>query len=163
MESTPKYAKPKGWLFILAAALPAAAAALGTVTVVVKTAALKKRPQFYAPTVGSAALGEKLRSSGEQDGWFKVAEGEGYAWIHSSAVTEKKVSYGSASSVGSGGASAEEITLAGKGFNSQVEGSYRSKHPGANFAAVDAMEREKVSEEEALRFLKEGGLGGGGR
>ncbi len=152
------------WLFALLAALPATAAALGTVTVVVKTAALKKRPQFYAPTVGTARLGEKLRSTGEQDGWFKVASGDdGSAWIHSSAVTEKRVRYGSAGSVGSGDTSAEEVSLAGKGFNSQVEGSYKKQHPGSNFAALDAMEAAKVSDDEALRFLRAGGLAGGAR
>lgn len=153
----------KGWLFALLWALPVTAAAVGTVTVVVKTAAIKKRPQFFAPTVGTASLGQKLASKGEQDGWFSVASGEGGGWIHSSAVTEKRVRYGSAGSVGAGDTTAEEVSLAGKGFNSQVEGSYKRKNPGSNFAAVDSMEAAKVSEEDALKFLRDGGLGGGDR
>ena len=147
------------WLWILLAAAPATAAAL-TVTVVVRTAPVKARPQFYAPSVGSAKLGDVFSAGAGKDGWYAVSSGGKDGWLHSSAVTEKRVRLGSGDSVGTGEASADEITLAGKGFNSQVEGAYKKGHPDSDFAAVDAMERAKIPEAAVLKFMEAGGLGG---
>ena len=79
-------------------------------------------------------------------------------------------------------ASASEVALAGKGFNKQVEDSYKAKHADANFAAVDRMLKisrsrrprsrpssrkassaspEAESEGPALRFRRGGRRAGG--
>jgi len=141
------------FLLVLAAlALTAAAAYSSTITVLVQETALRKRAQSYAPSVGTARLGQKFESSGLEAGFHKTPSG----YVHSSAVTERKVRLGSADSVG-GGASAEEVTLAGKGFNAQVEKSYGDKS-AVNFSAVNAMERRTASESELFAFLRAGGL-----
>lgn len=144
------------FLLALALALTAAAAYASTITVLVQQTALRKRPQSYSPSVGTAKLGQKFESSGLETGFHKTSSG----YIHSSAVTERKVKLGSADSVG-GSASSEEVTLAGKGFNAQVEKSYGEKN-AANFAAVNAMERRSVGEAELFAFLRAGGLLEGG-
>ena len=59
-------------------------------------------------------------------------------------------------------ATASEAALAGKGFNKQVEDSYRAKHAEANFAGVDRMLQVKVSPAQVEDFLKQGKLGGQG-
>lgn len=141
---------------LLAAALvfSAAAAFSSTITVLVQETALRKRAQSYAPSVGVARLGQKYEAAGLEAGFYKTSAG----YIHSSAVTAKKVRLGSAASVG-GSASAEEVTLAGKGFNSQVEKSYGDKNGAAvNFSAVNAMERRSVPESVLFDFLRAGGL-----
>lgn len=146
-------------LLLAAAALLAASAAFAaTVTVLVQETALRKRPQSYAPSVGTARLGQKFETEGQESGFYKTASG----YIHSSAVTARKVSLGSADSTG-GSASADEVTLAGKGFNAQVEKSYGSKNGAANFSGVNAMERRSVSEAALFEFLKSGGLMGGSK
>jgi len=137
--------------FILAAF--AAAVHASTITVLVQETALRKRAQSYAPSIGTARLGQKFESSGLTAGFHKTPSG----FIHASAVTERKVKIGSADSVG-GGTSAEEITLAGKGFNAQVEKSYGAQNAGANFTAVNAMERRSVAEPALFDFLRAGGL-----
>ncbi|MCR4295114.1 MAG: SH3 domain-containing protein [Elusimicrobia bacterium] len=144
-------------LLAAALALTGAAAYASTITVLVHRTALRKRPQSYSPSVGIARLGQKLESSGLESGFHKTPSG----YIHSSAVTARKVKLGSADSVG-GSASSEEVTLAGKGFNAQVEKSYGEKNGSANFAAVDAMERRSVGEAELFAFLRAGGLLEGG-
>ncbi len=144
-------------LLALALALTAAAAYASTITVLVQQTALRKRPQSYAPSIGTAKLGQKFESSGLEAGFHKTPSG----YIHASAVTLKKVKLGSADSVG-GSASAEEVTLAGKGFNAQVEKSYGEKNGAADFAAVNAMERRSVGEAELFAFLRAGGLLEGG-
>lgn len=123
------------------------------VTVLVQQAAVRKRPQFFAPSVAVARLGQRFEATGPDGGWYKVPAG----YIHESAVTSRKVRLGSAASVG-GSATAEEITLAGKGFNAQVEKSYGAKNGSANFPAVDAMSRRSAGEAAVLEFLRAGGL-----
>jgi hypothetical protein len=144
-------------LIAAALALLSAAAFASTITVLVQETAVRKRAQSYAPSVGVARLGQKFETSGLESGFYKTSSG----YIHASAVTEKKVKLGSADSVG-GSASAEEVTLAGKGFNAQVEKSYGEKNGEANFAAVNAMERRSIAEGELFEFLRAGGLLGAG-
>ncbi len=140
-------------LVSLALAFSAAAAFSATITVLVQETTLRKRPQSYAPSLGTAHLGQKFESAGQESGFYKTSSG----YIHSSAVTAKKVSLGSDDSVG-GSASAEEVTLAGKGFNAQVEKSYGNKNGSVNFGAVNAMERRSVGEASLFDFLRAGGL-----
>ena len=141
--------------FILAVGmfLSASAALAATVTVLVQETTLRKRPQFFAPSAGSARLGQTFETEGLREGWYKVSRG----YLHQSAVTTKSVHLGSASSVG-GSASAEEVTLAGKGFNAQVEKAYGNKNAAANFSAVNALERRAVSESALFDFLRAGAL-----
>ncbi len=136
------------------AGLPAAALA-ATVTVLVQQTAVRKKPQFYAPAAGTARLGQTFEAEGPDGGWYKV-DGAVDGYIHASAVTAKKVKVGG-DSVG-GGASAEEVTLAGKGFNAQVEKSYGAKNGAADFSGVNAMERRGVSDAAVLEFMRSGGL-----
>jgi hypothetical protein len=141
---------------LLAAAVllfAAAAATAATITVLVSETALRKRAQSYASSVGTAKLGQKFETSGMESGFYKTASG----YIHASAVTARKVTLGSAYSV-DGSATAEELTLAGKGFNAQVEKSYAGKNVSVNFSAVTAMERRSTSEEALFDFLRTGGL-----
>lgn len=147
--------KPARFLALLAAAgLPAAALA-ASVTVLVQETAVRQKPRFYAPAAATARLGQSFEAEGPENGWFKTSRG----YIHASAVTAKKVKVGG-DKVG-GGASAEEVTLAGKGFNAQVEKQYAKEGKG-DFAAVDAMERRGYGEAAVLQFLREGGLLPGG-
>lgn len=145
--------KTRFWLFFTAAALCGSAALAATVTVLVQETAVRKRPQFFAPSVATAKLGQTFEASGPNEGWFKTDSG----YIHQSAVTAKKVRLNAGGSVG-GTATAEEVTLAGKGFNAQVEKSYKGKNSAANFGAVDAMERRSASESSLMDFLRAGGL-----
>lgn len=144
--------KPR-FLLIGAALLSAAVATATTITVLVHDTALRKRPQSYAPSVGTAHLGQKFESEGLESGFYKTDSG----YIHASAVTERKANLGAGDSVG-GSATADEVTLAGKGFNAQVEKSYGDKNGAANFSAVNAMERRSVSESALFEFLRAGGL-----
>lgn len=126
-----------------------------TVTVLVQETVVRKKPQFFAAAAGTARLGQTFEGEGPENGWYKV-DGKFDGYIHASAVTAKKVKV-SGDSVG-GGASAEEVTLAGKGFNAQVEKSYGAKNGAADFSGVNAMERREVSEAAVLEFMRAGGL-----
>jgi hypothetical protein len=53
--------------------------------------------------------------------------------------------------------SANEVALAGKGFNQEVEDAYRNQG-NLNYADVDLVEAITVSEDDLRRFLEEGRL-----
>ena len=147
--------KTRFWILLLAAALGASAALAATITVLVQQTAVRKRPQFYAPAAATAKLGDVFSADGPTNGWYKTDGG----YIHESAVTAKKVKLSDDATVnGGGGATADEVTLAGKGFNSQVEQSYSAQNSAANFAAVDAMEKRAVPDAQEIEFLRRGGL-----
>ena len=55
-------------------------------------------------------------------------------------------------------ASSDEIALAGKGFNEQVEGEFKKKNPNIDFKQIDRMEKIVVSQNNMQQFLKSGGL-----
>jgi hypothetical protein len=55
------------------------------------------------------------------------------------------------------GASANEVALAGKGFNKEVENAYKAGG-SLNYADVDKTEAITVSPEELLKFVTEGRL-----
>lgn len=141
-------------LFALLLPLGASAA---EVHVQIRNAKLKRSAQWYAATVGEAAYGaalEVLQTSGD---WHKVSAGPAAGWIHKSAVSSKKVKIGRAATVGSRQTSADEVTLAGKGFN-KLEKDYRHGGGAGNLEAVDAMEARSVDEAELASFLRKGGL-----
>jgi hypothetical protein len=52
----------------------------------------------------------------------------------------------------------DEVALAGKGFNPEVESAYRAKHPEMDFAQVDKIEGFKVEPAALQVFIKEGDL-----
>ena len=55
-------------------------------------------------------------------------------------------------------ASSDEIALAGKGFNKQVEGEFRAKNTNLDFSWIDRMETYVVSQAQMQYFIKAGGL-----
>ncbi|HAH08411.1 MAG TPA: hypothetical protein DCM05_18105 [Elusimicrobia bacterium] len=139
--------------------LLAAGALAATLTVLVQETAVRKRPQFYAPSLAKVKAGDKLEAVALKGGWYKVTlEEEQVGFIHQSAVTAKKVRLTSGKGIGAGAATAEEITLAGKGFNASVEKDYRGEHAEADFKAVDEMENSRLSDEALLKFMSWGGL-----
>jgi len=95
-------------IILCAAALTVlgAAAYASTITVLVQQTALRKRPQSYSPSVGTARLGQKFESEGLEAGFHKTGSG----YIHSSAVTTRKASLSGGAGVG-GSATADEVTV----------------------------------------------------
>jgi uncharacterized protein YraI len=148
-----------GLLIAALVALPLLAAAT-IVTVTVKESRLRATPASYAKPVGTVSYGQKLEVAETKQDWYRVSAAGTSGWLHRSAVTTKKVNLGKSGSIGTSRVSSDEVTLAGKGFNPQVEAEYRKRHPGSNFAAVDAMEKLRVPEEEVHKFVEAGQSGG---
>lgn len=137
-----------------------------TLVVKVHSTNLRKNPKFYAPVIQALQAGERVEKISSQEGWFQVRTLSGATgWLHSSAVEVQKFSLLALDKSMKTQASASEVALAGKGFNKQVEESYRAKHGELSFAWVDKMLQIKIPVAQVEEFMKKGKLGefGGGR
>jgi hypothetical protein len=131
----------------------------------VQSACLRKEPKFYATTIVYLKAGESVVKISSQGGWHFVKTAGGIeGWLHSSAVQTKKIDLVTMDKSLKAKASAEEVALASKGFNEQVEKEYKARNKDISFAWVDRMLAIKVTPEQIRKFLQEGKLAefGGG-
>lgn len=134
-----------------------------TMVVKVQTTNLKKEPKFFADTIAVLKIGESVETIALQNGWYNVKTSSGMVgWLHSSALIEKKAGFSVLSTSVSTKASGEEVALAAKGFNKQVENKYKAENPNVDYSWVDKMLKIKVSTKEIAEFLKKGKLGESG-
>jgi hypothetical protein len=131
-----------------------------TLIVKVQTTSVRKEPKFYSPALATIKAGESVTQISAQAGWFKIRTSRGIeGWIHSSAVRTKSFTLAAIDQSFKTQATAEEVALAGKGFNKQVEEEYKSRNTELNFAEVDRMLKIIVQPEELRKFLVNGRLG----
>ncbi len=150
-------------LFLLAATDQAA---VKRMSVQVRSAPLRATPSFLGKIGASLAYGDRVEVVETKADWMQVKLEDGRSgWLHASALTEKKVVLKAGAEDVDAAASGKEVALAGKGFNKQVEESYRGKNAQLDYARVDQMERMNTTAQERESFLKQGGLSatGGGQ
>ncbi|MGB9710645.1 MAG: SH3 domain-containing protein [Thermodesulfovibrio sp.] len=128
-----------------------------TITVVTKENAIREAPRFFAPVKAYVKYGDILNVIGKERDWYRVKFKNLSGYIHKTAVEKRSVtSYGNYTN--STAPSEGEITLAGKGFNPQVERQYRSNHPQMPYNLVERIEKYSIPEKEIISFIKNGGL-----
>jgi hypothetical protein len=147
----------------LAAAVVLALFAAETLVVKVQTTQLRRNPQFFAPAVAPLKAGDQLEKLSEASGWIQARTAAGLSgWVHSSAVAPPQTQMFAASGAMKTQATASEVALAGKGFNRQVEDSYRARNAGVSYAWVDRMVQLRIPPAQVQDFLKRGRLIGAG-
>ncbi len=146
------------WPLLLPLLAVAALAASQMMSVQVRSGQLRSKPSFLGQVQGSVAYGDRLEVLDSRGPWLQVKGEAGQGWIHSSALSEKKIALKSGDKDAATGASGDELALAGKGFNDEVEAEYRAGNPKLDYGWVDRMEKFKVDAAAAQRFLKEGGV-----
>ena len=146
-------------LFICVAIVCVAFLLAETLIVKVQSTYVRKEPKFYSSPVATLRAGDSVTQISSQAGWFKVRTSKGIeGWIHSKAVQGGKLTIAAMDKSLKTSATADEVALAGKGFNKQVEDSYKSRNKGINFGEVDRMLKIKVTPDELRRFLMDGKL-----
>lgn len=147
-------------LLVVVAALIAYAAGPKLVTVQVKEGHVRSAPSFLGTVIAKLTYGDRVELLGKQGGWMKVSLAgkvrEG--WMHSSAITTKKIVLKAGAKNVEQTASSDEIALAGKGFNADVEREFKAKRKDANFAWIDQMEKIVVSQAQMQEFVEVGDL-----
>ena len=135
--------------------LPAQASRGGTMYVAVRTVDLKSSTGFFAAKTGQLEYGAQVTVLQVNGKWSQVrssANASLSGWTSTTNLSARRVLGGSTTS-----ASANEVALAGKGFNQEVETVYRSEH-NLNYADVDRTEAQLVDGQVLRTFLVEGRL-----
>lgn len=128
-----------------------------TVQVTTRENAVRSDCRFFAPVKLKVLLGERLTVSSRTGDWLLVTAKGVNGCIHKSAVEDRTFA-SSGRKASTGGTSSDEVSLAGKGFNPQVEAGYRTSGKDLNYAAVDEIGRLSVSDKNLESFIKQGGL-----
>lgn len=130
--------------------------------VVVQKAPVRQAPQVFGKIVFNLGYGTWVTVQQRKSGWLQVQAAGKSGWLHESAVARRAARLVAGTKQADVAASQQELTLAGKGFNQQVEQAYRQKNRQLDYGTIDRMEAFSVDEGELWRFVREGGLGGGG-
>ena len=143
-------------VLIVASFAMAQARAGGTMYVAVRTAQLKSGTGWFAGNRGTLDYGDRvtiIQVSGNFSEVRSAANSSVTGWLATANLSARQVVSGSTATV-----SARETAMAGKGFNQEVENSYRGENRTLNYADVDRVEAITVSETDLRRFLEEGRL-----
>ena len=132
-------------------------------SVQVKKCQLRNQPSFLGKIVSNLSYGDQVAVLEEKESWVNVQPpSEGAGWVHVSALSTKKIVLNPGSSAVASSTSSEEIALAGKGFNQQVEQEFKRQNSGIDFNWIDKMEHIVIPQKEIQAFLQQGGLTGQG-
>ena len=127
----------------------------GTMYVAIKSVALKSSTGFFASNRGTLSYGSRvtvLQVSGRFVEVRSATNSSLTGWTQTSNLSARQVVAGAGTT-----ATAREVALAGKGFNQEVEASYRTRGT-YNYSDVDRVEAISVNESGLRRFLEEGRL-----
>jgi uncharacterized protein YgiM (DUF1202 family) len=146
-------------LALAALAVGVLASGAATMSVQVRTVQIRATPSFLGRVVAPISYGDRVQVLETKNAWMNVTGPGGQSgWVHGSALTKRKIVLAAGSQDVQTGASGDELALASKGFNSDVEADFKSKNKNIDFTWVNRMEKFKVSPEQLLEFLKEGGV-----
>ena len=143
-------------LCLIVTGLASAQASTGdTMYVAVKTLSLKSGTGFFAGKTGTLNYGDRvtvIQINGKKAEIQSASDSSVIGWADAADLTPRQIVQGNTTS-----ASAREVALASKGFNQEVEDSYKTQG-NLNYEDVDKVEAITVSEEELKQFLEEGHL-----
>ena len=128
-------------------------------SVQVQSGQVRETPSFLGKVVTTVPYAQSVETLGGQGPWQQVRTPDGkVGWLHSSALTGKRLQALSGGGSVSAGASGDELALAGKGFNSDIEARFKADHREVDFTWVDKMATLKASSAEIAQFVQSGGL-----
>lgn len=146
-------------LFVLLLVILLTEAAAGRkLRVEVKDAPLRSTPTPFGHVLKLLHYGDQVEVIEERGAWLRIRSLSGEGWMHGSILTSKVAALKAGAATLPAAASQDELSLAGKGFNSRVESEYRKQNQTLDYATIDRMETLVVPQEKLLRFVNEGGL-----
>ena len=150
-------------LIMLCLVLPLSAASKSkakTQYVAIDPAPLKAKPTASAKKTGTIEYASAVIVLKEEKSWVYVcleSDKSVEGWLPATALTSKKIK----AKGNSASANADEIALAGKGFNSTIEAVIEDQYE-VDFSVVDYIETLGAEPQEVVAFAKEGELNDGG-
>jgi uncharacterized protein YgiM (DUF1202 family) len=141
--------------------LLAAAGAGRLMSVKHKKSYIRARPFPLGKRIKEVNYGDRVQVLGQYSSWYKVRAGGGTdGWLLKKVLTPKRIVFKASAADVRTGASADEVELAGKGFDKRVEGEYRKRNPSVAqyFPWVERMLAIDVPPQRMKAFLNEGRL-----
>jgi len=129
-----------------------------TLQVGVKEGPLRAAPAPFGKVLKLLHYGDAVEVLEERKGWSRVRAGSNLGWMHATLLAVRGTQLVTGRGRVEAAASQDELTLAGKGFNSQVEAEYRRQNLTLDYATIDRMETLAVRSAEVEHFVTEGGL-----
>jgi len=132
-----------------------------TMSVQVKESEIRATPSFLGKIVAKVVYGDRVIVSEKNGSWTKVSlkGGGSQGWMHASALTTKRIVLKSGQTNVLTGAGQDELALAGKGFDDQVEASFAKQNKKLDYTWINMMETFKVAPEAMNAFLVQGEVG----
>ncbi len=122
----------------------------------VKSADLYSSNSFFAKKVAKVSYSDEVEIVKEDNNWLQVKSiknAEKAGWINADSLSKRKIVSSSFA------ATTDELALAGKGFNEEIEKAYK-KSGKTDYKSVDIMEKNSISSSELKKFISEGELKG---
>jgi len=129
----------------------------------VREGQLRTTPSHLGKFVARLSYGDRVTVIAGQGAWKKVSltDGKYQGWVHETALTSKRIILKAGQSDVGTSVSRDEIALAGKGFNEEVEAQYRKNNINIDYNWINKMEAIKVSPEQMENFIRTGQLAQG--
>jgi len=146
-------------LIVLSASVVFAA----SMSVQVQQSKVRATPSQLGGAVATVQYGDIVQAGVPQKGWYPVTTADGKkGWLHESALSGKPIAMRAGATDAAVGVSSDEVALAGKGFNEQVEAKLKADGT-LDFTWVDRMMAFDVSPDQILTFRTQGNLPGGAK
>lgn len=129
-----------------------------TATVITKQDNIRESCRFYSPVKATVHYNDVVEIISKEGDWYRVKFKKVQGCIHKSAVEKSSISLSNLVGSEKQSASGDEVALAGKGFNPQVEAVYKKENPNLDYRAVNRVENFKVSENKLRQFIQSGRL-----
>ncbi|MBN1509086.1 MAG: SH3 domain-containing protein [Sedimentisphaerales bacterium] len=150
-------------VFIVLLTISVGTTLAGPMSVRLRTTQVRATPSHLGSAVATVTYGDVVQAGSKKNGWYPVATADGkMGWLHEGALTKKAVTMRAGVGDTATGASQDEVALAGKGFNEQVEAEVRKKGT-LDYTWVDRMAAFNMTSEQLMKFRLEGHLPGGAR
>lgn len=142
-------------------AITAGVALAAPMSVQVRNGKVRATPSQLGKTVATVDYGEVVEAGAAQRGWYPVTMPDGTkGWLHESALSQKPVAMRAGTTDAATGVSSDEVALAGKGFNEQVETKLKTEGK-LDYTWVDRMAAFQISTDQMVEFRQQGNLPGG--
>ncbi|HPW44867.1 MAG TPA: SH3 domain-containing protein [bacterium] len=145
-------------IFVVSAIAATQLFAQQKMTVEVREVMVKTSPNYLAQSSGKLSYGTEVNVIGEEGSWIRISSPSGY--LPKSSVTKKSIPKNPDQKYAGGSVKHDEVALAGKGFNPQVEAQYKKNNAqmAVAFSSVDKIEKLGSSEAELRAFQSAGKL-----
>ena len=141
--------------------ISAGAAFATPMSIQVRNCRVRATPSQLGAVIASVEYGALVQAGVLQKGWYPVITADGKTgWLHESALSRKPVAMRAGTTDATTGVSSDEVALAGKGFNEQVEAKLK-KDGKLDYTWVDRMAAFNVDADQIVKFRTQGNLPGG--